>query len=48
MKEGPNVVFFNLKVFIPIVKSSFIDLCDYSNEDDLALPDVVVPISMNL
>jgi hypothetical protein len=42
MKEKPIVVSPNSKV------SSFIDLCDSSNEDDLAIPVVVIPISMNL
>jgi len=48
MKEKPNAISPNLKVFVPIVKSSFINLCDSFDEDDLALPIVVVTISMNL
>ncbi len=42
MKEKPNAVSPNSKV------SLFIDLCDSSNEDDLAIHVVVIPISMNL
>ncbi len=48
MKEEPIVVFHNLKFYVMIAKSLFIDLCDFSNEDDPSLPDVVVYVSMNL
>jgi len=42
MKEKRNVVFPNSKV------SSFINLCDSFDKDDLAIPVVVILISMNL
>jgi len=42
MKEKPNVVSPNLKV------SSFINLCDSFDKDDLAILVVVIFISMNL
>ncbi len=47
MKEEPNAIFDNSKFFVPIVESSFINLCDFSNEDNPSLLDVVVPIFMN-
>jgi hypothetical protein len=47
MKEEPNGVYPNSKFFVPIMESSFIDLCDSSNEDNLSLPDVVIPIFVN-
>jgi hypothetical protein len=42
VKEKLNVVSPNSKVAL------FIDLCDSSDEDDLAIHVVIIPISMNL
>jgi len=42
MKKKPNVVSPNSKV------SSFINLCDSFDEDNLAIPIVVILVSMNL
>jgi hypothetical protein len=42
MKEKPNGIFPNSKV------SSFINLCDSFDEDDLAIPVIIVLVSMNL
>jgi hypothetical protein len=47
MKEKPTIISHNLKFFILIVESSFIDLYDSSDEDGPSLFDVVVPISVN-
>jgi hypothetical protein len=44
MKEEPNAIFPYLKFSILILKSSFINICDSSDEDDLTLLDVTVPI----
>jgi hypothetical protein len=46
MKEEPNENFHNLKFSIPIAKSLFIDLCDFFDENDPSLPNVLVPISV--
>jgi len=48
MKEKPIAVSHNLKFFVPIVESLFINLYDSSNEDSPSLLDVVVPIFVNL
>ncbi len=48
MKEEPITVSHNLKFFVSIMQSSFINLCDSFDKDNLSPPDVVVPISMNL
>jgi hypothetical protein len=47
-KEEPIAISHNLKFFVPIVESSFINLCDYSDEDSPSLLDVVVFIFVNL
>jgi hypothetical protein len=47
MKEEPTTISHNLKFFILIVESSFIDLYDSFDEDGPSLFDVVVPISVN-
>jgi hypothetical protein len=47
MKEEPIKVSHDLKFFISIMKSSFINLCESFDEDGPSPPDVV-PISMNL
>jgi len=48
MKEEHIKVSHDSKFFVPITKSSFIDLFDFSNEDDLSLLDVVVFVFVNL
>ncbi len=48
IKEKPNAISPNSKVFIPIVKSSFINLCDFFYEDNLAIPIVIIHVSINL
>ncbi len=48
MKEKPTMVFHDLKFFVPIAKSLFIDLCDSFDEDDPSHVDVVIPIFVNL
>jgi hypothetical protein len=47
IKEEPILISHDLKFYVSMAKSSFINLCDSSNEDDLSLPNVFVPISMN-
>jgi hypothetical protein len=47
IKEKPIVVYHDLKFFVPIVESSFIDLCDCSNEDGPSPLDVVILIFVN-
>jgi hypothetical protein len=47
MKEKPTIVSHNTKFFISVAESSFINLCDSSNEDGPSFPNVVVPIFMN-
>jgi hypothetical protein len=47
MKEEPNLVFHNLKFFVPMAKSLFIDLCDSSYEDGPPFPNVFVLLCMN-
>jgi hypothetical protein len=45
MKEEPNAVSHDLKFYVLITKSSFIDLCDYFDKDeDGPLLDVVILI----
>jgi hypothetical protein len=46
MKEKPNLVSHNLKFSVSMVELSFIDLCDYSNENEPSFPNVVVLICM--
>jgi hypothetical protein len=48
MKEEPTKVSHDSKFFVPITKSSFIDLFYFSNEDDLSFLNVVVFVFMNL
>ncbi len=43
MKEKSNLVSHNLKFFIPMAESTFINLCDSFEEDGPSLPNVVVP-----
>ncbi len=47
MKEEPNPVSHNLMFSISMAKSSFIDLCDFSDEDNPSLPDMVVLLWVN-
>jgi hypothetical protein len=47
MKEEPNLVSHNLKYFVPMVKSLFIDLCDSSDKDGPFCLDVVVLLCVN-
>jgi hypothetical protein len=47
MKEEPNLVSHNLKFFISMAESLFIDLCDFFNEDNPSFLDVVVHVYMN-
>jgi hypothetical protein len=47
MKEDPIAASNNLKFFILIMESSFINLYDSFDEDDPSLLDVVVPIFVN-
>jgi hypothetical protein len=47
MKEEPNPVSHDLKVFVSMIESSFIDLCDSSNKDSPSLPNVVVLFCVN-
>jgi hypothetical protein len=47
MKEEPNPISHDLKFFVLLVESLFIDLCDFSNEDGPSLLDVVVPLCVN-
>jgi hypothetical protein len=46
MKEEPNVVTSNLKFFILIVESSFINLCDPFDKNGPSLLNVIV-VSLN-
>ncbi len=48
MKKKPNAVFLNLIFIFLIAKSLFIDHCDSCDEDGPTLPDVIVPIFVNL
>lgn len=43
MKEEPNPISHDSKFFVLLVESSFINLCDFSKEEDPSLLDVVVP-----
>jgi hypothetical protein len=47
MKEEPNLVSHDSKFSILMAKSSFIDLCNYSNEDSPSILDVVVLFYVN-
>ncbi len=47
MKEEPVAISHDLKYFDPIVESSFINLCDFFDENDPSLLDVVVHVSVN-
>jgi hypothetical protein len=47
MKEEPNPVSHDSKVFVSMTESSFIDLCDSSNEDSPSLPNVVILFCVN-
>ncbi len=47
IKEEPNLVSHDLKFSVVMAESSFIDLCNYSNEDSPSLLDVVVPLYVN-
>jgi hypothetical protein len=47
MKEEPNPVSQDSKFFVPMVKSSFINLCNSSNEDGPSHPNVVIPLYVN-
>ncbi len=47
MKEEPNLVSYNLKFYVIVAESSFIDLCDSFNKDDPSFFDVVAPLCMN-
>jgi hypothetical protein len=47
MKEESNLVSHNSKFFILMVESSFINLCDSSDENGPFLLDLVVPLFMN-
>jgi len=46
-KEEPNLVSHDSKFYILMAKSSFINLCDYSNKDSPSLHNVVVSVFMN-
>jgi len=48
MKEKPSMISHDLKFSIPIVESSFINLCDFSDENNLSPLNVVVLAFMNL
>jgi hypothetical protein len=48
MKEEPTSVSHDSKFSIPIVKLSFINLCDSFDENDPSLPNVVVHVFVNL
>ncbi len=41
MKEEPIVVYHSSKFFVLIAKSLLINLCDYSDEHNPSLPNVV-------
>jgi hypothetical protein len=45
MKEEPIEISHNLKFFVSIMKSLFIDLCDSFDGDNPSPLDVVIPIS---
>jgi len=47
MKEEPNLVSHDSKFYIVMVKSLFINLCDFSNKDSPSFPNVVVLVFMN-
>jgi hypothetical protein len=47
MKEKPNAISHNSNFFVSILESSFINLCDFTNENDPSLLDVVVHVSVN-
>jgi hypothetical protein len=44
MKEKPILISHDSKFYVPMAKSSFIDLCDSFDEDGPSLLDVVIPI----
>jgi hypothetical protein len=47
MKEEPKLVSHDSKFSIPMAKSSFINLCDFSDENGPSLPNVVFPLCVN-
>jgi hypothetical protein len=47
MKEEPKLVFHGLKFYILMVKSLFIDLYVFSDENDPSLLDVVISLCVN-
>jgi hypothetical protein len=46
-KEKPIAISHNSKFYVSVAKSSFINLCDSSDEDGRSFPNVVVPVFMN-
>jgi hypothetical protein len=47
MKEKPIAIFHDLKFFVSIVKSLFINLCDSFDKNGPSPPNVLILVSMN-
>jgi hypothetical protein len=47
MKEKPDAISHDLEFFVLFMESLFINLCDFLNEYNLSLLDVVVLVFVN-